>query len=134
MRRRYSFELRAKDRIKGVSMPADAGDDGEDPVIRAERAYLVESREFLRLMRENVLSINPMAGDRVSLEFLKADLYRRAEALKDLPDAPLFFGRLDYSASDDPELVGVALHIGRRHVHDPEGTPAVIDWRAPVSR
>ena len=57
MRQRYSFELRAKDRIKGVLMPADAGDDGEDPVIRAERAYLVESREFLRLMRENVLAI-----------------------------------------------------------------------------
>ncbi len=81
-------------------MPADAGDDGEDPVIRAERAHLITSREDLRLMRENVLAINPMAGDRVSLEYLKADLYRRAESLKDLPDAPLFFGRLDYSDLD----------------------------------
>jgi DNA helicase IV len=78
-------------------------------------------------MRENVLSINPMAGDPVSLEFLKADLYRRAEALRDLPDAPLFFGRLDYRAAE-------SFHIGRRHVHDPDGTPVVIDWRAPVSR
>jgi len=77
-------------------MPADAGDDGEDPVIRAERTHLILSREYLRLMRENVLAINPMAADRVSLEYLKADLYRRAESLKDLPDAPLFFGRLDY--------------------------------------
>jgi DNA helicase IV len=102
--------------------------DGEEPVIRAERAHLVQSREFLRLMRENVLSINPMAGDRVSLEYLKADLYRRAEALRDLPDAPLFFGRLDYGASGD------SFHIGRRHVHDTDGTPVVIDWRAPVSR
>src|ERR1700746_2958061 len=81
-------------------MPADAGDDGEDPVIRAERAHLITSREYLRQMRENVLAINPMAGDRVSLEYLKADLYRRAESLKDLPDAPLFFGRLDYR--DEP--------------------------------
>jgi DNA helicase IV len=78
-------------------------------------------------MRENVLSINPMAGDPVSLEFLKADLYRRAEALRDLPDAPLFFGRLDYRASE-------SFHIGRRHVHDLDGAPVVIDWRAPVSR
>jgi DNA helicase IV len=118
-------------------MPADAGDDGEDPVIRAERAHLVESREYLRLMRENVLAINPMAGDRVSLEYLKADLYRRAEALRDLPDAPLFFGRLDYALAGldgDAELAGSKLHIGRRHVHDQDGTPAVIDWRAPVSR
>ncbi|HTU73517.1 MAG TPA: ATP-binding domain-containing protein [Trebonia sp.] len=107
-----------------------------DPVVESERAYLEQSREFLRLMRENVLamSVNPMAGDRVSLEFLKADLYRRAEALRDLPDAPLFFGRLDYDTSVDPELVGASLHVGRRHVADPEGTPVVIDWRAPVSR
>ena len=106
-------------------MPGDA----EDAVIAGERAYLTQSREFLHLMRENVLLLaeNPMAADRVSLEYLKADLYRRAEALKDLPDAPLFFGRLDYS-----EQAG-ALHIGRRHVHDPDGTPVVLDWRAPVS-
>jgi DNA helicase IV len=108
-------------------MPADAEGDDEDPVIRAERAYLVEAREFLLLMRENVLAINPMAGDRVSLEYLKADLYRRAESLRDLPDAPLFFGRLDYDEQGP-------FHIGRRHVHDQDGTPVVIDWRAPVSR
>ena len=88
-------------------MPADAGYDGEDPVIRAERAHLITSREDLRLMRENVLAINPMAGDPVSLEYLKADLYRRAESLKDLPDAPLFFGRLDYR--DEPWLAEASL-------------------------
>jgi len=108
-------------------MPAEPADDGEDRVIRAERAYLVKSREFLRLMRENVLAINPMAADRVSLEYLKADLYRRAESLRDLPDAPLFFGRLDYREQGP-------FHVGRRHVHDQDGTPVVIDWRAPVSR
>src|ERR1700743_3129356 len=97
--------------------------DTADPVVEAERAYLEQSREFLRLMRENVLamSVNPMAGDRVSLEFLKADLYRRAEALRDLPDAPLFFGRLDYDASVARELVGASLHVGRRHVADQIG-------------
>jgi DNA helicase IV len=108
-------------------MPADAGDDGDDPVIRAERAHLIRSRDDLRLMREDVLAINPMAGDPVSLEFLKADLYRRAESLRDIPDAPLFFGRLDYDEQG-------SFHIGRRHVHDQDGTPVVIDWRAPVSR
>src|SRR5215469_927570 len=108
-------------------MPADAGEDGEDPVIRGERTHLIASREYLRLMRENVLAINPMAGDRVSLEYLKADLYRRAESLKDLPDAPLFFGRLDYrDLGGDIEFAGSRFHIGRRHVHDPEGTPVVI--------
>src|SRR5512146_1207816 len=132
-------------------MPADAGapaaeqateNDGipgtEDGTIAAERAHLARSREFLHLMRENVLTLaqNPMAADRVSLEYLKADLYRRAEALKDLPDAPLFFGRLDYSelAQTDKDFAGADFHIGRRHVHDPDGTPVVLDWRAPVSR
>ena len=47
-------------------------------------------------MREDVLSLRALGGDPVSEEYLKADLYRRAEALRDLPDTPLFFGRLDY--------------------------------------
>ena len=129
-----------------------------DPVLAAERDYLDHSREFLRLMREDVLGLRAMAGDRVSEEYLKADLYHRAEALRDIPDAPLFFGRLDYAddlvmpppdlpaGTGEPggtaaggetggrALPGERLHIGRRHIHDPEGHPVVIDWRAPVSR
>jgi DNA helicase IV len=89
-------------------------------------------------MREDVLSLRALGGDPVSEEYLKADLYRRAEALHDLPDTPLFFGRLDY-ADPDPDagpadVGGERFHIGRRHVHDREGRPVVIDWRAPVSR
>jgi DNA helicase IV len=119
-----------------------------DPVLVAERDHLRASREFLRLMRENVLSLRALGGDRVSEEYLKADLYRRAQALVDLPDTPLFFGRLDYAGEpgsgdggrppgDESAPGGVAgeqFHIGRRHVHDPDGSPVVIDWRAPVSR
>jgi DNA helicase IV len=114
-------------------------------------------------MREHVLSLRALGGDPISEEYLKADLYRRAEALHDLPDTPLFFGRLDYSdqltpadtATDAGDLAGQPdgqpdsaagpsgigsafpgeqFHIGRRHVHDPDGHPVVIDWRAPVSR
>ena len=33
----------------------------------------------------------------------------------------------------DDGVAGHSFHIGRRHVHAPDGTPAVIDWRAPVS-
>src|SRR5712692_7391041 len=122
-----------------------------DPVLDAERAHLQAARKFLRLMRENVLSLRALGGDPVSEEYLKADLYRRAEALHDLPDTPLFFGRLDYSshvawpdadagppgagrAEAGRPLPGEQFHIGRRHVHDPDGHPVVIDWRAPVSR
>jgi DNA helicase IV len=107
-------------------------------VLDAERAYLLESRKYLGLMRDDVLSLRALGGDPVSEEFLKAELYHRAEALQDLPDTPLFFGRLDYGPGrDGPSgdgLSGESFHIGRRHVHDPDGTPVVIDWRAPVSR
>src|SRR5450432_2676902 len=125
-------------------------DSGPGSVLAAERAHLAASREFLRLMRENVLSLRALGGDPVSEEYLKADLHRRAEALHDLPDTPLFFGRLDYSDqltpahtatdADDPAgqaagqpdgaaglsgigsaFPGEQFHIGRRHVHDPDG-------------
>ncbi|MGH3488339.1 MAG: HelD family protein [Actinopolymorphaceae bacterium] len=55
----------------------------------------------------------------------------RVQALVDLPDVPLFFGRLDYESGAVEEMDRV--YIGRRHVHDELGTPLVIDWRAPVS-
>jgi DNA helicase IV len=125
----------------GSARTADHGHEqgGDDPVLVAERAHLRSSREFLRLMRDDVLSLRALGGDPVSEEYLKADLYRRAEALTDLPDTPLFFGRLDYAddaddADDADEVAGEQFHIGRRHVHDPDGRPVVIDWRAPVSR
>ena len=115
-----------------------------DPVLTAEREQLRRSRDYLSLMREDVLSLKAMAGDRVSQQYLEAELYHRAEALKDIPDTPLFFGRLDYAQLPEAGhsetgifedgVAGHSFHIGRRHVHDPDGTPAVIDWRAPVSR
>jgi len=126
-----------------------ADDGGAEEVLAAERDHLATSRDFLRLMREDVLSLPALAGDPVSQEYLKADLYRRAESLKDLPDTPLFFGRLDYEPgrtrpAGEPgearEYIAVAagtgesFHVGRRHVHDQQGHPVVIDWRAPVSR
>src|SRR5215475_917767 len=122
--------------------PADRAKPAEpaDPVLAAEREHLRQSREYLRLMREDVLSLPALGADRVSIEYLKADLYHRAEALRDIPDAPLFFGRLDYvagsvwGAGGDPGADGERFHIGRRHVHDRDGHPIVIDWRAPVSR
>src|SRR5689334_23732526 len=122
-------------------MPSASGtgpdpDPAADPdsVLAAERAHLTASREFLRLMREDVLSLRALGGDPVSEEYLKAALYHRAEALTDLPDTPLFFGRLDYAREPGGEFAGEQFHIGRRHVHDPDGHPVVIDWRAPVSR
>src|ERR1700730_1948269 len=110
---------------------------GPHPVLSGERAHLQRSREFLRLMREDVLSLRALGGDPVSEEALKGDLYRRAAAVRDLPHTPLFFGRLAYAPQAGGAGDGVAghrFHVGRRHIHDPDGRPVVIDWRAPVSR
>src|SRR5580693_156344 len=106
---------------------AGPGDASPDAILDAERVHLRRSRRYLELMRTDVLSLRAMGGDPVSEEYLKADLYRRAEALRDLPDTPLFFGRLDYlpgalSARDtDAEDVraredqpdGEDFHVGR---------------------
>src|SRR3984957_5309772 len=113
--------------------PAQPG-TGPDPVLVREREYLSQSRQFLRLMREDVLSLRALGGDPVSEEYLKADLYRRGGALSGLPGTPLFFGRLDYAGGGGGEFAGERFHVGRRHVHDPDGHPVVVDWRAPVSR
>jgi len=64
---------------------------------------------------------------------------RRGEDLVDLPDVPLFFGRLDYEPGmihdRDPseDTQADLVYVGRRHVRDDDGTPLVVDWRAPVS-
>ena len=87
-------------------------------------------------MREDVLSLRAMGGDPVSEEYLKAELYHRAEALAGHPRHPALLRppRLRREAAADDGVAGHSFHIGRRHVHAPDGTPAVIDWRAPVSR
>jgi DNA helicase IV len=77
-------------------------------------------------MREAVRTLSPQGGDRVSTEYLKAELYRRAQALLDDPTTPLFFGRID--------RVAERFYIGRRHVRDAQGDPVVVDWRADISR
>src|SRR3954452_13094972 len=78
-------------------------------------------------MRDAVRSLAAHGGDPVSTEFLKAELFRRAQALLDDPDTPLFFGRID-------RMAGEQFYLGRRHVRDTKGDPVVVDWRAEVSR
>ena len=92
-------------------------------------------------MREDVLSLKAMAGDRVSLEYLKADLYHRAEALKDIPDAPLFFGRLDYATpkpeSPKPESPKPESpkpeYLGPEYLGPGNPTPGMTAWRGTAS-
>ncbi|MFF4908369.1 HelD family protein [Streptomyces sp. NPDC001260] len=111
----------------------------DDPLSR-ERAHLAESRAALRAMREDVesLDIRDVTANWVNAEVLARQIDERIKALADLSDTPLFFGRLDYlhaPGADRAEgAYGERFYIGRRHVHDHDGDPMVIDWRAPVSQ
>nr|BFD92743.1 AAA family ATPase [Kitasatospora sp. Xyl93] len=110
-----------------------------DPLQR-ERAHLAASRAALRAMREDVesLDIRDVTGTWVTALVLQNQIEARIAALADLSHTPLFFGRLDYLHAISEELSegsgGESFYIGRRHVHDADGDPMVIDWRAPVSQ
>ncbi|MGW1873972.1 HelD family protein [Streptomyces sp. NPDC001975] len=125
------------------SPAAPGADPGTEPAtdpLSRERAHLTGSRAALRAMREDAesLDIRDVTANWVNAEVLARQIEERIKALADLSDTPLFFGRLDYlhaPGADQAEgAYGERFYIGRRHVHDHDGDPMVIDWRAPVSQ
>ncbi|MET9515421.1 ATP-binding domain-containing protein [Streptomyces sp. NPDC002994] len=117
--------------------PSDAPEP--DPLAH-ERAHLTASRSALRAMREDAqaLDIRDVTANWVNAVVLGAQIEERIKSLADLSHTPLFFGRLDYlhevGADRAEGAEGERFYIGRRHVHDTDGDPMVIDWRAPVSQ
>ncbi len=113
-------------------MSAPSALSADDPLAR-ERAHLAASRAALRAMREDVesLDIKDVTANWVNAVVLERQIEDRIKALADLSHTPLFFGRLDYLHTTQE---GQRFYIGRRHVHDADGDPMVIDWRAPVSQ
>ncbi|WP_445280572.1 HelD family protein [Streptomyces sp. DSM 118148] len=120
--------------------PLDGRDAPLDDPLARERSHLASSRSALRAMREDVeaLDISDVTANWVNAAVLAHQIDERIKALADLSDTPLFFGRLDYlhapGASQAEGAEGEQFYIGRRHVHDADGDPMVIDWRAPVSQ
>lgn len=107
--------------------------------LEAERAFLTTAQAALRRMYAEVVDreVQVIGGEDNDERFTNEANQRakemRTHALLDLPDVPLFFGRLDYEHGTIPDLDLDQIYIGRRHVHDGSGVPLVIDWRAPVS-
>jgi hypothetical protein len=107
------------------------------PELEAERAFLTEARAVLARMHQDVVGreVQVVGGEDNNERFTNESNLRakqlRTQTLLDLPDVPLFFGRLDYEAGTIDEID--RIYIGRRHVHDGNGAPLVIDWRAPLS-
>ncbi|WP_190137626.1 HelD family protein [Streptomyces longispororuber] len=98
---------------------------------RAALAAMVEGAE------EHVISGEHVSASGADAEVLGYALRSRAKEMRELPEAPLFFGRLDFDP-DAPEAGdhrGQRYHIGRLRITEhPAAPPLVVDWRAPVSR
>ncbi|MFE0799907.1 HelD family protein [Streptomyces sp. NPDC058812] len=106
-----------------------------------ERAHHDHCRTALAAMvdgaREHVVTGEDVSASGADAEVLGHRLRSRAKALRELPEGPLFFGRLDFAAAQDADAGGggAGLHVGRlRITEDPAAPPLVVDWRAPVSR
>ena len=123
-------------------MPAHVHDRDPPPTdpLARERAHLAASRAALRAMREDVeaLDIRDVTANWVNAEVLQP---RSTTASRRSPTSPT--PRCSSAASTictppARELAegaeGERFYIGRRHVHDADGDPMVIDWRAPVSQ
>ncbi|WP_309062575.1 AAA family ATPase [Streptomyces sp.] len=103
-----------------------------------ERAHHDRCRSALAAMvdgaGEQVLTGEDVSASGADAEVLGYRLRSRAEELRQLPEGPLFFGRLDFAPGDTGHA-GQRYHIGRLRITEhPAAPPLVVDWRAPVSR
>jgi DNA helicase IV len=109
-----------------------------DAELAAERDHLAYAHECLLEMAASADAIADYGADALASEGLGRLRARRLAALSADPDAPAFFGRTDRDAAGGPGGPGgpadEQLHIGRRHIRDPQLNPVVIDWRAPIAR
>ncbi|WP_020578857.1 HelD family protein [Actinopolymorpha alba] len=123
-------------------------DTGADPEVAAERAHLEAAHAALKQMHAEVIEtetpaiVNSGTDSYWDNKFYQWSREHRAEVLLDQPKIPLFFGRLDcepgavfdrVERGSGPGGEVDRIYIGRRHIREPDGTPLVIDWRAPVS-
>ncbi|MFE7075349.1 HelD family protein [Streptomyces sp. NPDC057620] len=108
--------------------------------LRHERGYHDLCRAALAAMvdgaQEHVVTGEDVSASGADAEVLGYALRSRAKEMRELPEGPLFFGRLDFRT--DPaagDHAGQGYHIGRRRISEhPAAPPLVVDWRAPVSR
>ncbi|MGB8943888.1 MAG: AAA family ATPase, partial [Streptomyces sp.] len=115
-----------------------------DEALAQERRFHDTCRAALTGMvdgaEEQVVSGADVSASGADAEVLGYQFRSHAKAMRELPEAPLFFGRLAFAA-DGPEAAeagehrGQSYHIGRLRISEhPSAPPLVVDWRAPVSR
>ncbi|MDX2544877.1 AAA family ATPase [Streptomyces sp. WI04-05B] len=108
--------------------------------LRRERAHHDICRAALAAMidgaREHVVTGADVSASGADAEVLGYQLRSKAKELGELPEGPLFFGRLDFAGGDrGGDHRGASYHVGRLRISEhPTRPPLVVDWRAPVSR
>ncbi|MFI0963847.1 HelD family protein [Streptomyces sp. NPDC021080] len=128
-----------------MTPPAHASESEPDlPLTRSlsrERAFHDTCRAALDAMvdgaEEQVVTGEDVSASGADAEVLGYQLRSRAKEMRELPQGPLFFGRLDFqdSAAAAGDHAGQSYHIGRLRIREhPAAPPLVVDWRAPVSR
>ncbi|MEV6664946.1 HelD family protein [Streptomyces nigra] len=115
--------------------PADPSADDLHTVLLDERAHHDRCRAGLAAMADGadhqVVIGEQASASGADAEVLGRRLRGQAKALRELPEGPLFFGRLDFADGERQ----AALHIGRLRISEhPADPPLVVDWRAPVAR
>ncbi|WP_282702906.1 ATP-binding domain-containing protein [Streptomyces sp. CC219B] len=113
-----------------------SADPALQDALRHERIHHDRCRAALAAMAahadEQIVVGEDVSASGADAEVLGYRLRSRAKAMRELPEGPLFFGRLDFG--DGPHT-GQRYHVGRlRITEDPAAPPLVVDWRAPVSR
>ncbi|MFE7765793.1 HelD family protein [Streptomyces sp. NPDC057438] len=116
-----------------------AVDPGLRRTLALERAYHDKCRAALAAMvegaGEQVVVGEDVSASGADAEVLGYRLRSRAKEMRELPEGPLFFGRLDFDAHTDADHAGQSYHVGRLRISEaPALPPLVVDWRAPVSR
>ncbi|MFB7332833.1 HelD family protein [Streptomyces adustus] len=111
---------------------------GLDQDLRRERAHHDICRGALAAMvegaQEQVVRGEDVSASGADAEVLGYQLRSKAKEMRELPEGPLFFGRLDF-AHGPGDHAGQRYHLGRLRISAaPAAPPLVVDWRAPVSR
>lgn len=106
-----------------------------------ERAYHDTCRAALDAMvagaDEHVVTGEDVSASGADAEVLGYVLRSKAKEMRELPEGPLFFGKLDFESAREAagEHAGQSYHLGRLRITEhPAAPPLVVDWRAPVSR
>src|SRR6266498_1296461 len=108
-------------------MDTETTETSTHPDLPEEQAYLDRAYECLEDMRQQAArgARIVVAGDPYAEEAIYQMFLSRLADLSE--ETALCFGRID-------RVDGDLYYIGRRHVHDENLDPVVIDWRAPVAQ